>query len=203
MQWAWIGVFHRLESNRKPVDGGKKDEILINDSFRWYGCEHINGFTWFHRILLSCNCIFMNALFCYFVMLGGSSVTFNFFFAVRALEAYSFTSDCLKFLLWWVTLNWKPYPKVGNYLSWVLIPRVGKYDSKLMLLIKVPTPPRGPFPSRTILVAALDTLHPLEGHQGWKETRWKQCHWVVSFAGSIFSVGSPCVCTYLLLNQNY
>ena len=60
-----------------------------------------------------------------------------------------FTSDGLKFSVWWVTLNSKPFPKVRNFEYWNLIPRVRKFDSKFLFLIKVPTLSRGsPSPLR-------------------------------------------------------
>lgn len=85
--------------------------ILLNlflwqtiDSFFWCACKGILCFIWFHRIVLSCNCAF-TLFFCLFVMLGVSGITLVLFCNASNGNTYSFTSDWLKFLLWWVTLN--------------------------------------------------------------------------------------------------
>ena len=52
-------------------------------------------------------------------------------------------SDGLKFSVSWLMLNSKPCLKWGT-LNWNLIPRVRKFDSKFLFLMKVPTLSRGP-----------------------------------------------------------
>ena len=52
----------------------------------------------------------------------------------------------------------KPPPRWGT-LNWNLIPRVRKFDSKFLFLIKVPTLSRAPPPSGITLIGALCTVY--------------------------------------------
>ena len=65
----------------------------------------------------------------------------------------------LEFSVWWLTLTSKPSPR-WRALKWNLIQSVRKFDSNFLLLIKVPTLPRGPpppTPSGITLIGALRT----------------------------------------------
>ena len=71
-----------------------------------------------------------------------------------SMQAHIITSVRLKFPLWWVTLNLKPYPKVGTFelKSYLKGWKVWPHD--IFFWSKSPPYPMAPLPSGITLIAA-------------------------------------------------